>query len=178
MILTRLSAIIIFLQGVVPVLLFGAMRPSGWFLLGLAVVYALLTSGLWAGRRWAVLSAATITLPQLLILSSQLFTWRFYVGASYFGGISFASSISDSRLFIYNSVGAAFNCSFFRYNSALLAELPGIRSDAFLCINVVPIVVLSFLISTFILQFDTPKRACTLQLGAEMGSVPTQPPVS
>ena len=107
MFFARCIAVVLFLQGVGPLLLLGAWRPGGWFLLGTACIYTVLSIGFWRGRRWALRLALALTLPQLMIVSSPLLSWRFHLGASFGMGVCPAWNILDAPTFSYHSRAGA-----------------------------------------------------------------------
>lgn len=138
MVFARFVAVVFLLQGIGPALLFGAWRPGGLFLLFLAAIYVVLFLGLWQGRRWALPSAFALTLPQLFILSSSWFSWRFYVLASYGFGLAPAPTFMQMPAFGHHSLGGCLDLAF-GHNQHLIADYAYSGQQSFVLFNFVPL---------------------------------------
>ena len=120
--LARLTASIALLQGLLPLLVFGGWRPGGLFLVGTAAVYVLLSWALWTGRRWALPLGLLLTLPQLLVVSSWLVSWRVFVGTSIGLGAKPALDVLAMPLSVFWHVGSSYFAACFGYDPAFVPE--------------------------------------------------------
>jgi hypothetical protein len=129
--LNRLAATALLFQGIIPALVFGFWRPGGLFLLAVAVTYAVLAWGIWLSKRWALIAALIFTAPQLVIISSNLFSWHFFVGGAFGAGIATASSLLDCRIASFFSLGARCDFAVFKQSPPILANYRYVQSDTF-----------------------------------------------
>jgi len=146
--LNRLTATALFLQGVIPVLAFGFQWPVGLFLLAVAVIYAVLAWGVWFSKRWALITALVFTAPQLLIISSGLFSWQFFIGGAFGAGIATAPSLLDCRIASFYSSGARFDFAVFERSPSLLANFRYVQSETFVLLNVVALLIFALLLAS------------------------------
>lgn len=145
--LDRIGAVALFLQGVMPALVFGIWRAGGLFLLIVAVIYAVLAWGVWSSKRWSVIAAILFTVPQLFIISSKLFSWQFLIGGATGVGIAPSSSLFDSRISSFFSLGARFDFAVSERCPSLLANYTYIGSERFILLNAVAFLIIAILLS-------------------------------
>ena len=119
-------------------------------LLVAAAIYALLAWGVWNSKRWALLAAIIITVPQLFIVSSALFSWQFFVGGAFGPGIAPSSALLDTRLTIFYSAGVQFDFAFFQRSRSLVAGFPYIGSETFVLVNLLAALALTILVNAFL----------------------------
>jgi hypothetical protein len=145
--LDRLGSGVLFLQGVMPALVFGFWRPGGLFLLLVAVIYVVLAWGVWSSKRWALIAAIIFTVPQLFVISTKLFSWQFFIGGAFGAGVAPMSSLLDSRISSFFSLGARFDFAVSERCPSLLASFTYIRSETFVLLNVVALLIFAILLS-------------------------------
>ena len=145
--LAKVGAVLLLLQRITPALVYGVWRPGGLFLLAVAAVYALLGWGVWASKQWALILALILTAPQLVIVSTKLFSWQFYIGGAFGPGLAFSSSLLDTRFTVFASVGARFDCAVSERCSSLLASYPFIVSDTFVLLNAGALLIFTILVA-------------------------------
>jgi hypothetical protein len=145
--LNRIIAACFFLQGALPVMLFGLFHPMGVLLLLSALTYAAIGWGIWNSRIWALMGGVALTLPQLVILSSGPLSWQFYVGGSIGFGVAPSWSLIDVRLCTFFSYGVRFDFAIFERSRSLMAAYPFIRSESFVLVNVYAAFLLTSLLS-------------------------------
>ena len=148
--LARIAAVIVLLQGVMPALAFGFWRPGGFVFLAGAVTYALLAAGVWKSKRSSLLAAIILTIPQLGIVSSALFSWQFFVGCALGIGIAPSSTLLDTRLTTFCSVGLQLDFAFFERSRSLLAGFRHVESETFFLVNLFAVLVLAILVNAFL----------------------------
>jgi len=146
--LDRVGAAALFLQGLMPALVFGFWRPGGLFLLVVAVIYAVLAWGVWSSKRWAVIAAIIFTVPQLFIISTKLFSWQFFIGGAFGAGIAPSTSLLDSRISSFFSLGARFDFAVSERCPSLLASFNYIRSETFILLNAVGFLIFAILLAS------------------------------
>ena len=144
--LTRFAAVCFFLQGALPLLLFGLFHPAGVPLLLSAAIYAAVGWGVWNSRIGALIGGVVLTLPQLFILSSSLPSWQFYVGGAIGFGIAPARSLMDIRFCVFSSYGVRFDFAISERSQSLIAAFPFVRSESFLLLNIYAAVLLASLV--------------------------------
>ena len=145
MILARLIAVVLFLQGVGPAFLLGAWHPGGWFLAVLAAIYAPLGVGLWRGRQGASVLAFALTLPQLFVFSSSWFSWRFFVFASRGFGVAPADTLMEMSFFTYGSFSGCLDFAS-GYSQPLTADFASTGHRSFVLFNVLAVPLLALLL--------------------------------
>jgi hypothetical protein len=145
--LARVAAVLLLLQGVAPAFVFGFWRPGGFFLLVVAAIYALLAWGVWASKRWALFLAMIFTVPQLMVISSKLFSWQFYIGGTFGVGVAPSSSLLDTRLTSFCSWGARFDFAVSERCPSLLAGYAFIHSETFILLNVFALLIFTTLLA-------------------------------
>jgi len=144
--LDRLAATALFSQGAIPVLVFGFPWPIGLFLVAVAVSYALVAWGLWFSKRWALIAALIFTAPQLFVVSSELFSWDFFIGGAFGAGFATASSLMDCRIASFYSFGARCDIAVFKHSPSILANFRYVQSETFVLVNVVSVLIFALLL--------------------------------
>ncbi len=147
--LARFSASTTLLQGLLPLLVFGGWRPGGLFLVSTAAVYVLLSWGLWTGRRWALPLGLALTLPQLLIVSSWLVSWQFFVGTSVGLGAKPGFDVLRMPLNFFWHVGNSYFAACFGYNPGFAASVASGPPTTYVGVNVVATFVLFLLVRSW-----------------------------
>lgn len=105
--LTRFVATLLLIQGAIPALGYGVLRPGGWMYLAALLLYAYLAWGVWSARRWALQIASGLTLLQLFVIATGYFSWYFQVGPAI--GIGLApveGSVLDWHILAYRNVAS------------------------------------------------------------------------
>lgn len=157
MLFARFLAVTLLLQGLGPTLLLGWLRPGGWFLAILAAVYAVLGAGMWKSKRWALPLAFALTLPQLVVVSSSSFSWRFYALAS--GGYGLVPA--QGAVTSWQSFGLGMNMAA-GYCPPLIVDCAFTQSPSFVLFNFVALALLVLLI----IHAWTSRRAAKSNLAA------------
>jgi len=148
----------VFVQGITPALMFGMLHSGGLFALAVAAIYALLAWGIWESKEWALISAIIFTLPQLFVVSTKLFSWQFFVGGAFGAGIAPSSSLLNTRIASYYSLGARFDLAFSERSQSLLSGYKSIGSENFVLLNVVAVIVLAILTTIFLKHRSKPAK--------------------
>lgn len=133
------------LQGATPALVFGVWRPGGTLLVVVAMIYVFLAWGVWASKKWALVLSIIFTVPQLVVISSRLFSWQFYIGGAFGPGIAPSSSLLDTHLASFFSLGARFDFAVSERCPSLLEGYTSIGSETFILLNVVALLVFTIL---------------------------------
>ena len=145
--LNKLGSGALFLQGVLPALVFGFWRPGGLFLILVAGTYTALAWGVWRSKYWALIAAIIFTVPQLLVISTKPFSWQFYVGSAFGAGVAPNSSLLDTRITSFFSLGARLDFAVAERCPSLLGSYTYVKSETFVLLNAVAILVLAVLLS-------------------------------
>ena len=145
--LTTIAAAALLLQGVMPAVVLGFWHPGGLLLLVVAVIYAVLAWGVWSSKRWAIITAIIFTVPQIFVVSSGLFSWRFYIGGAFGAGIAPSSSLLDTRFASFLSWGAGFDFAIFGRSRSLLDGFTYIHSETFILLNVIALLIFTLLLA-------------------------------
>src|SRR5262245_9869001 len=110
----RFAAVVFLVQGTFPLLLWTTVLhgASRWFFLVVFSVYVGLAVGIWLGYRLPIFFAIGISALQSFGFSTQVLSWRFYVGPALEIAIApVAGPIANWCIIIRRSVGVALNYS-------------------------------------------------------------------
>ena len=107
----------------------------------------MLAWGVWFSKRWALITALIFTAPQLIIISSKLFSWLFFIGGAFGAGIAAESSLLDCRIASFFLFGARCDIAVFKHSPLILANFRYVQSETFVLLNVVAILIFALLLS-------------------------------
>jgi hypothetical protein len=129
----QIIPVIFFLQGISPFLFYRFLAPEWRLYLVPAVIYSLITLGLWMAKRWAFILAIAITLLQVVTVCSPLFTWHLLIGPG--GGLYCALPLSQSQYGVYGRLGVYFAFGIHK-PIAWIQKLYWSQTDTFFLFNI------------------------------------------
>jgi hypothetical protein len=142
----RIVPIIFLLQGICPILVFGFVSTNRNLFAFAAIVYVLLTCGLWKAKRSAYIIATLVTLAQVLTVCSPSFTWHLLVGLG--GGPFLTLPLSQADYGVYGRIGVIIGSSFGESNIKL-HKIYSIDADTFVLFNLFSAILSFLLIAQF-----------------------------
>jgi|GEM_PF-5220237 len=142
----RIIPLIFLLQGLCPVLFFGWQTPSHHIYIATAIIYALITLGLWMAKRWAFVIAILVTLLQIVTVSFPLFAWGLFIGPS--SGLFFTLPSPQNEYGLFWHLGVYFNMAIDEPSTSL-QKTYSMHSNTFVVFNVFSAILFVLLLIVF-----------------------------